>query len=92
MTADELRVRMRTDGLTLAEAEAELHALIHSDETKYWYAYASGHGCSMATGDVDIYTEILDYERRLRDLISIEKAFAATGFGEDEDEDEARAA
>jgi len=89
MTADELRKQMRTDGLTLEEAEAKLHALINSEETKYWYAYATGHGCSMATGEVDIYVEILDYERRLRELISIEKAYAARGFEED---DELRAA
>ncbi|HEY4280856.1 MAG TPA: hypothetical protein VGM91_21755 [Conexibacter sp.] len=77
MTADRLRELMTTDGLSLDEAEAKLHNLIHSDETKFWYAYASGHGCSMATGEVDIYMEILDYERRLRELINLEKAYAA---------------
>jgi hypothetical protein len=83
MTADELRKQMRTHDLTLEEAEAKLDALINSEETKYWYAYASGHGCSMATGEVSIYVEILDYERRLRELISLEKAFAAPGLEED---------
>jgi hypothetical protein len=66
-----------TDGLTLEEAEAKLHSLKHSDETKWWYAYAHGHGCSMATEQVDLFVSIIEQARELREFIRREKAVVA---------------
>jgi hypothetical protein len=58
-----------TEDLTLEEAEAKLHDLKHSDETRWWFAYAHGHGCSMATGQVDIFVRIIEQANELRDFI-----------------------
>lgn len=69
---------MIPDGLTLQEAEARLYDLKHSDETKWWYAYAHGHGCSMATGQVDMFMQIIEQANELRDFIRLEKALNAT--------------
>jgi len=65
---------MKTHGMTLEEAEAKLHNLIHGERTKWWYAYAHGHGCSMATDQVDIFQAILAQERQLREVIRRERA------------------
>ena len=69
---------MIPDGLTLEQAEAKLDQLKHSDETKWWYAYAHGHGCSMATGQVDAFMDIIEQANELRDFIQLEKALKAT--------------
>jgi hypothetical protein len=69
------------NGLTLEEAEARLHRLKHSDETKWWYAYAHGHGCSMATGQVDLFVAIIEQASELRDFIRHEKARLAAEAG-----------
>jgi hypothetical protein len=66
-----------TDELTLDEAQAKLHNLRHGDETKWYYAYAKGHGCSMATAQVDLFMAILDQERELTEFIRREKALRA---------------
>jgi hypothetical protein len=68
---------MSTDGLTLEEAQAKLHNLRHGEQTKWYYAYAKGHGCSMATGQVDLFMAIIEQERQLTEVIRREKALRA---------------
>jgi hypothetical protein len=62
--------------LTLEEAEAKLHNLVHGEHAM-WFAYAMGHGCSMNTGQVDMFVSIIDQYNELRDFIRREKNLRA---------------
>lgn len=59
--------------MTLEEAEAKRHNLVHG-EGKWWFAYAHGHGCSMATGQVDTFVAINDQYEELTAFIRRERA------------------
>jgi hypothetical protein len=53
----------------LASVERDYQTLINSFE----YAYAMGHGCSMASGQVTYFDEIRNRARDLRALIQEHK-------------------
>jgi hypothetical protein len=63
--------------LTLEEAEAKLRNLTHG-EGAWWYAYAMGSGCAMATGQVDIFMRIIEQADELRSFIRRERNLRAT--------------
>lgn len=62
--------------MTLEDAQAKLHNLIHG-EGKWHFAYAMGHGCSMATAQVDTHMLIIKQYDELTSFIRREKALRA---------------
>jgi len=69
---------MIKNGLTLEGAQAKLHRLQNSQQTRRWYASAhAGRGASRATRDVEIHAAMIEQARELTDFIRREQAIRA---------------
>jgi hypothetical protein len=60
------------DMLRAEQASAELHELMHG-ETKWLYAFAFGHGCTLQARGDDVYTAIRERDAQLRAIIAEHK-------------------
>lgn len=59
----------RKIAMTREEASARLLELMHGEKTKWWYAYAMGHGCTTEDGSDEIMQSIRDEDALLRSII-----------------------
>lgn len=60
----------RKIAMSRAEASKRLHNLMHGEKTKWWYAYAMGHGCSIENGSDEIMQAIREEDALLREIIA----------------------
>ncbi|MGH9961872.1 MAG: hypothetical protein ACREBC_32890, partial [Pyrinomonadaceae bacterium] len=59
----------RRIAMTREEASQELHDLMHGESTRWWYAFAMGHGCSIANENDEIMQAIRKQDTMLRSII-----------------------